>query len=193
MRRDGDAAVCRARLLVDRDRGDFQAGRILATFIEHLPASADRAVGIVRALIVCGVLQSRHSVYVLQAIGGHRLDYLALCVAAETDRCNAGAALVAYLSACAHPRHREPIRAALFASGPWTHAGGRLGGVWPNGWMGAIFSAHDGSRLCSPCAACSGSLGVTPRSQIGKHLCRPQSALSAARLPERSYLFSTDE
>src|SRR6202022_712217 len=41
-------------------------------------------IGIVRALILCGVLQSAGNLfYVLQAIGGHRLDYLALCVAAE--------------------------------------------------------------------------------------------------------------
>jgi len=41
-------------------------------------------LGIVRALILCGVLQSAGNLfYVLQAMGGHRLDYLALCVAAE--------------------------------------------------------------------------------------------------------------
>src|SRR5262249_8917152 len=39
-------------------------------------------LGIFRALILCGVLQSAGNLfYVLQVIGGHRLDYLALCVA----------------------------------------------------------------------------------------------------------------
>ena len=53
-----------------------------------------------RALIICGVLQSAGNLfYVLQAGGGHRLDYLALCVAAENlTSAMAGAALVAYLS-----------------------------------------------------------------------------------------------
>jgi PAT family beta-lactamase induction signal transducer AmpG len=56
--------------------------------------------GVMRALIICGVLQSAGNLfYVLQAGGGHRLDYLALCVAAENlTSAMAGAALVAYLS-----------------------------------------------------------------------------------------------
>jgi PAT family beta-lactamase induction signal transducer AmpG len=62
-------------------------------------------LGIVRALIVCGVLQSAGNLfYVLQAIGGHRLDYLALCVGAENvTGAMAGAALVAYLSSLCSP------------------------------------------------------------------------------------------
>jgi PAT family beta-lactamase induction signal transducer AmpG len=62
-------------------------------------------LGIVRALIVCGVLQSAGNLfYVLQAMGGHRLDYLALCVAAENlTGAMAGAALVAYLSSLCSP------------------------------------------------------------------------------------------
>ncbi len=62
-------------------------------------------VGIVRALILCGVLQSAGNLfYVLQAMGGHRLDYLALCVAAENvTGAMAGAALVAYLSSLCSP------------------------------------------------------------------------------------------
>ena len=57
-------------------------------------------LGVIRALIVCGLLQSAGNLfYVLQAIGGHRLDYLALCVAAENlTSAMAGSALVAYLS-----------------------------------------------------------------------------------------------
>ena len=61
--------------------------------------------GVMRALMICGVLQSAGNLfYVLQAIGGHRLDYLALCVAAENlTSAMAGAALVAYLSGLCSP------------------------------------------------------------------------------------------
>ncbi len=62
-------------------------------------------LGIFRALLVCGILQSVGNLfYVLQAIGGHRLDYLAFCVAAENlTGAMAGAALVAYLSDLCSP------------------------------------------------------------------------------------------
>ncbi|HEX4209339.1 MAG TPA: MFS transporter, partial [Candidatus Binataceae bacterium] len=62
-------------------------------------------LGIFRALLVCGLLQSVGNLfYVLQAIGGHRLDYLALCVAAENiTGAMAGAALIAYLSGLCSP------------------------------------------------------------------------------------------
>jgi len=62
-------------------------------------------LGILRALIVCGVLQSAGNLcYVLQAVGGHRLDYLALCVATENlTGAMAGAALIAYLSGLCSP------------------------------------------------------------------------------------------
>jgi PAT family beta-lactamase induction signal transducer AmpG len=62
-------------------------------------------LGIVRALILCGVLQSAGNLfYVLQVMGGHRLDYLALCVAAENvTGAMAGAVLVAYLSSLCSP------------------------------------------------------------------------------------------
>ncbi len=61
--------------------------------------------GILRALVLCGVLQSAGNLfYVLQAVGGHRLDYLALCVAAENlTGAMAGAALIAYLSSLCSP------------------------------------------------------------------------------------------
>jgi len=61
--------------------------------------------GVVRALILCGVLQSAGNLfYVLQVVGGHRLDYLALCVAAENvTGAMAGTALVAYLSGLCSP------------------------------------------------------------------------------------------
>jgi PAT family beta-lactamase induction signal transducer AmpG len=62
-------------------------------------------LGVIRALILCGVLQSLGNLfYVLQAIGGQRLDYLALCVASENiTGAMAGAALVAYLSDLCSP------------------------------------------------------------------------------------------
>jgi MFS transporter, PAT family, beta-lactamase induction signal transducer AmpG len=62
-------------------------------------------LGVVRALIFCGVLQSAGNLfYVLQVVGGHRLDYLGLCVAAENvTSAMAGAALVAYLSGLCSP------------------------------------------------------------------------------------------
>lgn len=62
-------------------------------------------LGIIRSLVICGLLQSAGNLfYVLQAVGGHRLDYLALCVAAENvTGAMAGAALVAYLSELCSP------------------------------------------------------------------------------------------
>ncbi len=62
-------------------------------------------LGVMRALILCGILQSAGNLfYVLQAVGGHRLDYLALCVAAENlTGAMAGTALVAYLSGLCSP------------------------------------------------------------------------------------------
>lgn len=57
-------------------------------------------LGFIRALIVCGLLQSAGNLfYVLQVIGGRHIGYLALCVAGENlTGAMAGAALVAYLS-----------------------------------------------------------------------------------------------
>ena len=62
-------------------------------------------LGVMRALILFGILQSAGNLfYVLQAVGGHRLDYLALCVAAENlTGAMAGTALVAYLSGLCSP------------------------------------------------------------------------------------------
>jgi MFS transporter, PAT family, beta-lactamase induction signal transducer AmpG len=72
-------------------------------------------LGVVRALILCGVLQSAGNLfYVLQAMGGHRLDYLALCVAAENlTGAMAGAALVAYLSSLCSPAYTATQYALL--------------------------------------------------------------------------------
>lgn len=62
-------------------------------------------LGVVRALLICGLLQSAGNLfYVLQAVGGHRLDYLALCVAAENlTGAMAQSALVTYLSGLCSP------------------------------------------------------------------------------------------
>jgi len=62
-------------------------------------------LGVMRALIVCGLLQSAGNFfYVVQALAGHRVGYLALCVAAENlTGAMAGAALVAYLSDLCSP------------------------------------------------------------------------------------------
>jgi PAT family beta-lactamase induction signal transducer AmpG len=61
--------------------------------------------GILRSLMLCGALQSAGNLfYVLQAVGGHRLAYLALCVTAENlTGAMAGAALVGYLSSLCSP------------------------------------------------------------------------------------------
>ncbi|HXS75468.1 MAG TPA: MFS transporter [Terracidiphilus sp.] len=56
--------------------------------------------GIRRSLILCGVLQSFGNLFfVLQAVGGHRIGYLALCVTAENlTGAMAGTALITWLS-----------------------------------------------------------------------------------------------
>jgi PAT family beta-lactamase induction signal transducer AmpG len=61
--------------------------------------------GVMRALLLCGLLQSAGNLfYVLQVVGGHRIGYLAMCVAAENlTGAMAGAALVAYLSGLCSP------------------------------------------------------------------------------------------
>jgi PAT family beta-lactamase induction signal transducer AmpG len=57
------------------------------------------------SLLLCGVFQSLGNLFfVLQAIGGHRLGYLALCVSAENvTGAMAGAALISYLSSLCSP------------------------------------------------------------------------------------------
>jgi PAT family beta-lactamase induction signal transducer AmpG len=61
--------------------------------------------GILRSLMLCGVLQSVGNLfYVLQAVGGHRIVYLGLCVTAENlTGAMAGSALVSYLSILCSP------------------------------------------------------------------------------------------
>ena len=61
--------------------------------------------GIRRALIFCGILQSLGNLFfVLQAVGGHRIGYLALCVTAENlTGAMAGTALITCLSSLCSP------------------------------------------------------------------------------------------
>lgn len=61
--------------------------------------------GIRSSLIVCGILQSIGNLFfVLQAVEGHRVGYLALCVTAENITGGmAGTALVTYLSSLCSP------------------------------------------------------------------------------------------
>ncbi|MGA3033664.1 MAG: AmpG family muropeptide MFS transporter [Terracidiphilus sp.] len=61
--------------------------------------------GIRHSLILCGILQSIGNLFfVLQAVGGHRVGYLALCVTAENITGGmAGTALVTYLSSLCSP------------------------------------------------------------------------------------------
>lgn len=61
--------------------------------------------GIRTSLILCGILQSIGNLFfVLQAVGGHRIGYLALCVTAENiTGAMAGTALITYLSSLCSP------------------------------------------------------------------------------------------
>jgi PAT family beta-lactamase induction signal transducer AmpG len=94
--------------------------------------------GVMRALLICGVLQSAGNLfYVLQALSGHRLDYLALCVGAENlTSAMAGAALVAYLSDLCSPAFtatQYALLSSLAAVGRTVVASS--GGILAN-WLG---------------------------------------------------------
>ena len=73
--------------------------------------------GIRRSLIFCGILQSIGNLFfVLQAVGGHRIGYLALCVTAENlTGAMAGTALIAYLSSLCSPAFTATQYALLAA------------------------------------------------------------------------------
>jgi MFS transporter, PAT family, beta-lactamase induction signal transducer AmpG len=92
-------------------------------------------LGVMRALILCGILQSAGNLfYVLQAVGGHRLDYLALCVAAENlTGAMAGTALVAYLSDLCSPAFTATQYALLSSLA----AVGRTMVASSGGWLAA--------------------------------------------------------
>jgi len=61
--------------------------------------------GIRRSLILCGILQSIGNLFfILQAVGGHRIGYLALCVTAENlTGYMAGTAFITYISSLCSP------------------------------------------------------------------------------------------
>ncbi|HVZ90137.1 MAG TPA: MFS transporter [Rhizomicrobium sp.] len=72
-------------------------------------------IGPLRALLICGVLQSIGNLaYVLQAVSGHDIHVLALCVAAENLTGGmAAAAMVAYLSSLCSPAYTATQYALL--------------------------------------------------------------------------------
>lgn len=74
-------------------------------------------LGLVRSLIFCGILQALGNLtYVLQAVSGHRIGYLALCVTAQNLTSGmAGTALVSYISSLCSPEFTA-TQYALLAS-----------------------------------------------------------------------------
>jgi PAT family beta-lactamase induction signal transducer AmpG len=72
-------------------------------------------IGPLRALLICGALQSLGNLaYVLQAVSGHDVHVLALCVAAENLTGGmAAAAMVAYLSSLCSPAYTATQYALL--------------------------------------------------------------------------------
>jgi MFS transporter, PAT family, beta-lactamase induction signal transducer AmpG len=96
--------------------------------------------GIRRSLILCGVLQSIGNLFfVLQAVGGHRVGYLALCVTAENlTGAMAGTALVTYLSSLCSPAFTATQYALLASLASLSRAVvGSSGGVLSEkiGWV----------------------------------------------------------
>jgi MFS transporter, PAT family, beta-lactamase induction signal transducer AmpG len=84
--------------------------------------------GIMRSLMLCGVLQVIGNLfYVLQAVGGHRLSYLAICVSAEqVTSAMASAALIAYISSLCSPEFTATQYALLSSL---TFLGGKVFGA----------------------------------------------------------------
>jgi PAT family beta-lactamase induction signal transducer AmpG len=72
-------------------------------------------LGCLKALLICGVLQSLGNLfYILQAVAGHHLGYLVLCVAAENLTGGmAGTALVVYVSSLCNLRYTATQYALL--------------------------------------------------------------------------------
>lgn len=73
--------------------------------------------GLVRSLILCGIIQALGNLtYVLQAVGGHKIGYLAFCVTAQNVTTGmAGTALVSYISSLCS-REFTATQYALLAS-----------------------------------------------------------------------------
>jgi MFS transporter, PAT family, beta-lactamase induction signal transducer AmpG len=85
--------------------------------------------GILRSLMLCGILQVIGNLfYVLQAVGGHRLSYLAICVSAEqVTSAMASAALIAYISSLCSPEFTATQYALLSSL---TYFGGKVLGAF---------------------------------------------------------------
>jgi PAT family beta-lactamase induction signal transducer AmpG len=68
-------------------------------------------------LILCGIIQALGNLtYVLQAVGGHKIGYLAFCVTAQNITTGmAGTALVSYISSLCSPEFTA-TQYALLAS-----------------------------------------------------------------------------
>jgi PAT family beta-lactamase induction signal transducer AmpG len=73
--------------------------------------------GLVRSLILCGILQALGNLtYVLQAVSGHKIAYLAFCVTAQNVTSGmAGTAFIAYISSLCSPEFTA-TQYALLAS-----------------------------------------------------------------------------
>jgi MFS transporter, PAT family, beta-lactamase induction signal transducer AmpG len=73
--------------------------------------------GLIRSLILCGIIQALGNLtYVLQAVGGHKIGYLAFCVTAQNITTGmAGTALVTYISSLCSPEFTA-TQYALLAS-----------------------------------------------------------------------------
>lgn len=73
--------------------------------------------GLVRSLILCGIIQALGNLtYVLQAVGGHKIGYLAFCVTAQNITTGmAGTAFVTYISSLCSPKFTA-TQYALLAS-----------------------------------------------------------------------------
>ena len=74
-------------------------------------------LGLVRSLIFCGIVQALGNLtYVLQAVGGHKIGYLAFCVTAQNITTGmAGTAFVSYISSLCSPEFTA-TQYALLAS-----------------------------------------------------------------------------
>ena len=139
--------------------------------------------GFVRSLIFCGVLQALGNLtYVLQAVSGHRIGYLALCVTAQNLTSGmAGTALVSYISSLCSPEFTA-TQYALLASLALL---GRTSSVPPAApyrkrSAGCPSSFSPASPHCPRFCSFYGSNGAVP----GKPIAPMQSLLS--RIEERS-------
>ena len=107
--------------------------------------------GIRRSLILCGILQSIGNLFfVLQAVEGHRIGYLALCVTAENITGGmAGTALITYISSLCSPGfYGDSVRTALLACVAWPHRGRLLGrSIVREDRLGTVLPADHRRRL----------------------------------------------